>query len=266
MNDKIEQGKSEFEKENYQKALDCFNQIQEGEECYLYAQLHKIDCLMQLKQYKEALEIIDMFIEDTSNVDVFWVEKVRCHLFLHEDAKARNALKELERLYGEDDAEGLVKIAKFYNILNENEKVIEYCDKALAVDENYEPALYEKLIAASALKDEKLIENVSNDILDVCDNTLLGIMPVFTVYMISKKYEKCFELVGNCELGDGIGEEYRLAFKSGLCQKLCEDLNVQIGTYEEVDWDIDTIFRILIDFKNNGVDHGEVDGVPYFIV
>ncbi len=265
MNDKIEQGKLEFENKNFKKALNHFNQIKKNEKSYLIAQIYKIDCLMQLKQYKEALKIIDMIMEEVGDMEILWVEKVRCHLFLNEDAKALKALKELERLCADDDKKGFVRIARFYSILDDNDKVIEYCDKALAIDENYREALYEKLQGASSLKDDKLIVEVSEDILRISDNTLIGILPVIMINMFSEKYEMALDLIENCELGD-VDEEHRQLLRSGVYKSICDDLNAQIMLSDEVDLDIRDAVGLMVEFKETGKDHGEINGVEYYIV
>ena len=98
MNDKIKQDNIEFEKKNYQNALNCLNQVHKNEYGYKFSLIVKLDSFMRLKKYDEALKIIDLIIEESPHIEIFWAEKVRCHLFLNEDAKALDALKELEKL------------------------------------------------------------------------------------------------------------------------------------------------------------------------
>lgn len=265
MIDKIEQGKLEFENKNFNEALKHFNQVKKDENGYKLGQIYKVDCLMELKQYNEALEIIDMLIEEAHDVEIFWAEKVRCHLFLNEDVKALEALKELERLCGDDDKKAFVRIAKLYSILDVNDKVIEYCDKALTIDENYKEALYEKLLVAYSIQDDEMIDDVSEDLLRISDNTLISILPLIMMDIFSEKYERALDLIENCGLGD-IDEEHRQLLKSGVYKRICDDLNAQIMVSEKIDLDIRDAVGLMLEFKETGKDRGEVNGVQYFIM
>ena len=264
MNDKIKQDNIEFEKKNYQNALNCLNQVHKNEYGYKFSLIVKLDSFMRLKKYDEALKIIDLIIEESPHIEIFWAEKVRCHLFLNEDAKALDALKELEKLCGDEDKEGFVRIARFYSILNENDKVIENCDNALKVDENYLPALYEKMLATSFLKDEKMIDDISEYILNASDNDLLSMLPVIMINLFSENYEKALELIENCELGE-IDEEHRQLLKGAVYKRICDDLNAQIMLSEKVDLDVRDAVRLMLEFKETGKDHGEFNGVEYYI-
>ena len=85
MNDNIEQGKKEFKQKNYKNALGHLRKVEKDDEDYEYAQVYIYGCLIELKCYGDALEIIDSLISTNPYSVLFWREKVRCHIFLKEN-------------------------------------------------------------------------------------------------------------------------------------------------------------------------------------
>lgn len=264
MKNKFEEGKLEFENNNYEKALDCFEQVLNDEENDL-AEIYKFECLLKLKKYAGALKVIDSLIAKRPYSETLWKCKARCHIFRHEGQSALKALGEVERLCDEENKEGLVDIAQIYNLLDEHDKVIEYCDKALAIDKTFKPALYEKMIVASSLKDIKMVDELTEKFLSISDNDLFGMMPVFIMNMFSKRYEKCLEIIDFCKLDDSQRQEEEL-LKGAIYQTLSEDLNAQIGLSEKYDLSVDDAIGLMLEFKKTGKDYGVIHGVEYYIL
>jgi tetratricopeptide (TPR) repeat protein len=220
---------------------------------------------MELKCYREALEVINSLISKDPYSEVLWSEKARCHIFLKEDGKARSALHELERIVDGNDKKSLLGVARMYFLLDDYGKVIEYCDKALAIDGNYRPALYEKALVASRMKDDEMIDSVSKDIIDVSDGDLFSLMPVFLLKLFSKKYEDCFEIVEGSKIDD-VKKEFGESLKGVIYNYMSDDLNAKIALTQEIDLPVDDALKLMFEFKNAGKDHGEIRGVPYFIL
>lgn len=264
MNSKIEEGKLEFENRNYEKALRCFEQASKDEESE-FVQIYKFDCLMELERYSDALKIINSLIGNYPYSEIFWKCKVRCHILLDENQDALKALSELERICDEGNKRSLVDIAELYNRLHECDKVIEYCNKALDIDETFKPALYEKMIAASSLKDGEMIDSITEDIMNISDNDLLSLLPVFTLNLFSEKYEKCLDIVNGCKMDD-VKKEHVDLLKGAIYQSMSEDLNAQIGLSKKLDLSVDEAINLMLEFKKTGKDHGTIHGVEYYIL
>ena len=264
VNSKIEEGKLEFENKNYEKALRCFDEASNDEEND-FIQIYKYDCLMNLKRYGDALNIINSVISKYPYSETFWKCKARCHIFLDENQKALKALSEVERVCNDENKKGLVDLDHLYNLLDEYDKVIEYCDKALAIDGAFKPALYEKVMVASSLKDDEMIDSVTADFLNISDNDLFGLLPVFTLNLFSKKYGKCLEIVNACRMDDAKKQHGEL-LKGVIYQNICEDLNAQIGLSKKYDLSVDDAINLMLEFKKTGKDHGTIHGVEYYIL
>lgn len=265
MNHNIEQGKEEFNKKNYKNALGYFRKVGNDDEDYEYAQVYAFSCLIEMGCYRDALKVINSLISKNPNSEMLWHEKSRCHIFLKENKDAYNALSELERVVDVHNKDSLVDVARLYSLLDDYDKVIEYCDKALAIDENYKPALYEKALVASSLNDDEMIDVVSKDILNVSEGDLFSIMPVFLLKLFSKKYEDCLEMVEDSDVDD-VKEKFGEALKGIIYQHMTEDLNAKLLLSEDIDLPIGDALKLMFEFKNDGKDHGKVNGIQYFIL
>lgn len=265
MNDKIKLAKEEINKKNYEKALTYLKEVDKDDKEYELAQAYTFPCFMELKNYREALISINYLIEKNPYSSFFWGEKARCHIFIDEKDKALKALEEVERLVDVNDKERILSVAHIYSLMREYDKVIEYCDKALAIDGSYKPALYEKMIAASGLKDDKLIDGVSDDILKASENDLLSIMPIFVAKLLSGKYEDCLDLVEYCK-NDELKGEFEETLKILIYKNLTEDLNAQVALSREFELSVDDAIKLMFDFKNDGIDQGTIHGIQYFIL
>jgi tetratricopeptide (TPR) repeat protein len=262
MNTKFEQGILEFENKNYEKALIHFEGVDGDDGYYEYALSYRISCLMKLEKYREALGFLNELIENNPYVDILWFEKAMCHIYLNEDEKAFSALDSLERVVDSDDKVKLLHVAKLYNILNDDLKVVEYCDKALDVDENFREAILEKSTVVLNLNDPEAVDEVSKRIVDLSDNSLISLMPAFLLKLFSKDYRGCLDVIGRCDEGSESTE----MVKSLVYKNLSEDLNAQILLTCEIDLSIDEAIDIMLDFKESGKDNGKIHGVQYFVL
>ena len=265
MNENIEQGKKEFDEKNYKDAMGHFKQVQKDDSEYEYAQVYIFLCLMKLRCYSDALNIINSLISKNPYNEMFWHEKTRCHIFLKENKKAESALAELERVVDGQDKDSVLNVARLYSLLDDYDKVIEYCDKALAIDGGFKAALYEKALAASSLKDDELVDSVSEDLIRVCDGDLFSLMPVFLLKLFSKKYEACLEIVEGSEMDD-VKKEFGEDLKIVIYNRMSDDLNAEIALTQDIDLDVDEALKLMFEFKNTGKDFGKIHGVHYFIL
>ena len=265
LNINIKKGRSEFKQKNYKKALNYFEKIKEDDNDYEYAIIFKISCLIELKQYGDALKLINPLIEDNPYDELLWFDKVTCHIFLKEDEKALKALNEVERVVDSSDKRRLVYVAKFYNMLGVYDKALEYCDKSLAIDENFRDALHEKSHVAIRLDDVEMIDELANKLFEISDNDILSLTPVFLLKLFAKKYKESLIVIEDC-IDDENKEETLVLFKTIIYKQLCEDLNAQILLTEEIDLSIDQALKLMFEFKESGKQDGEIQGVSYFIV
>lgn len=265
MKNEFELGRNEFREENYRGALGHLENIEIGDDDYEISLLYRISCLIHLKRYSEALSFINSLIEKSPNEFLLWYDKARCHILLKEDKKAYSAMEQLERVVDTSNKEDLLCIAKLYKFLNDDLKVIEYADKALAIDENYREALYEKSFAAFSLDDEAMMDDVTEKLYNISDKSLLSSTPMFLMRLFSKDYRGALGLLDDV-VDDNAGKEHIDMLKAVVYQHLTEDLSAQLMFSQKIELDIDDALKIMFDFKDNGRDHGEVNGVAYFIL
>ena len=246
MNNEFELGRNEFREENYRGALAHLENIERGDDDYEISLLYRISSLIHLKRYSEALSFINPLIEKNPNEFLLWYDK-------------------LERVVDTSNKEDLLCIAKLYKFLNDDLKVIEYADKALTIDENYRDALYEKSFAAFSLDDEAMMDDVTEKLYNISDKSLLSSTPMFLVKLFSKDYRGALGLLDNV-VDDEMGKEHIDMLKAVVYQHLTEDLSAQLMFSQKIELDIDDALKIMFDFKDNGRDHGEVNGVSYYIL
>ena len=265
MNDKIEKGKEEFDNGNYEKALEYLNDVSVDDIHYNIALSCKIPCLVSLKEYDEALDIINPLISDMPYSEFLWSNKVICHVFKHDDDKAFKALSEVERIFDESDVSSLVFIAKMYNLLLANEKALEYANKALDIDENNIDALHEKTLACAGIGDDQLMSDVADQMLDVVDNSALSRMIIIMLKLLSHHYEDCYNVITTTDYGD-LGDDYVESVKGGLFTKICDDLKIDLAVINTDNLDIDDALHLLFEYINTGKDQGSIGDVQYFIL
>ena len=264
MNSNIEIGKSLFDKGNYKKALCYFQAIRKDDVDYAYARVYQIYCLVQLKEYKRALKLINPMIEKTPYSEVLWFNKVVCHIFLKEDKLALKGLGELERIIDGADKNSLLHVAKLYNLLNEFDKALLYCNKALAIDNKFKEALHEKSLVAIGRDDDKMIDEVADSLLAISDGDIYNYLPAFLLKMFSKNYKQAYNIVVSCSR-DGVSEDISILLKSVIYDKMCEDLRVTILTNAMIELSMDDALKIMFDFIESGKDSGNIGEVRYFV-
>lgn len=265
MKSEFEQGKSEFKKENYKKALAHFELIKSDDDYYDVSLLYRITSLMHLKRYRESLSFLNQLIEEYPQEYLLWFDKARCHIFLKETDNAYVAVEHVERFIDSNDKNHLIYVSKLYNMLHDDSKAIEYADKALAIDENFEDALYEKYFVALRSCDDAMIEEISLKLYDMSDKSLMSSMPRFLLKLYFKEYVGALDLI-NDVVDDEVDYKYIKILKAAIYEHMSEDLSAQIVLSQKLELDIDDALEIMFDFKENGKDHGEIHGVNYFII
>ncbi len=265
MNSEIKKGISEYDDENYKKALSHFKKVSPDDEDYHYSLVFRVSCLMKLRCYREALPFINKLIEKEPYEDVWWIEKAWAHVFLKEKNQAYSALSHLERTVDVSDKVKLLQISKLYNLLDDDSKVLEYADKALEVDEDYKDALYEKITVLGRTHDRKEIDKVSKKLFELSDGKLISLMPIFLLRLFSKDYAGAVDLLDKCD-DDEIGDEYIDNLKSVVYNHLSDDLNAKILVCEPADLSVDDALALMLEFQKTGKDHGKIHGIDYFIL
>lgn len=261
----FKKGREQFKQRNYKKALGYFDGIPETSDDYEYSLVYRISCLIELKQYGEALAIVNPLISRNPHDELLWFDKVTCHIFLKEDEEAFKALDEVERIVDRQDERRLLIVAKFYNMLGDNDKALRYCDEALSIDGNYREALLEKSYVAIRLDDHEMIEEIADRLLEISSNDVLSLTPIFMLKLFSKNFRGCLDMIEN-SVDDEVKDETILMFKSIIFKELSEDLNAQIMLSGEIDLSVDDALEIMFGFKENGFDNGEIHGVKYIII
>ena len=258
-------GQEEFEERNYEGALNHLEKIKPKDELYDLSLGYRIPSLMSLGRYKEALKYLDYLIDKKPKVFNLWIAKAKCHIFLHEDSEVEEALKNIESVVDENNKKELVDVARIYTLLLKDEKTLEYCDKALAIDENYRDALAEKSIAAAGLKNNDMIAEIADALFEKSNKNLIESMSPFMLKLFSKDYKGALDIVNNVVPVEEWEDEYLLSLKAGIYQKLTDDLNAQIFLTKEIELDIEDAIDIMIDFRDNCKSHGVINNVEYFV-
>lgn len=264
LNIDIKKGRSEFKQKNYKKALNYFEKIKEDDKDFEYATVFKISCLIELKQYGDALKLINPLIESNPYDELLWFDKVTCHIFLKEDEKALKALGEVERIVDNEDKSRLVYVAKFFNKLEVYDKAVEYCDKSLAIDENFKDALHEKSHAAIRLDDSEMIDEIADKFFEISKKDILSLTHVILLKLFAKNYSEALKIVEN-SVDDENKKETSQLFKLIIFKQICEDLDVQIWVNDVVDLSIDDALKLMLEFVESGKNHGIIKGVSYYI-
>lgn len=265
MKSKFKQGIEEFENESYDCALKHFESIGQDDDDYEISLLYKISCLIQLKRYSEALSLSNQLIEKYPNEFPLWFDKARCHILLKEDREVESAMNHLERIVDGTNKVDLLYMAKLFNFLHDNSKALEYVNRALEIDGNYLDALDEKFLTAVQLRDKKSQEEAIVKLYDISDKNLIDSMPLFFMKLFSKDYRGALDLLNdvNVQTED---ENYVELYKGAIYKHLTDDLNAQLMLDENIELDVEDAIRIMLEFKENGTDHGQIHGVNYFVL
>ena len=248
-----------FHEGNYKKALSCFQNVEKDDVHYDEALKCQTFCFIRLEQYKKALEIINPLISKHPYDDLLWCNKIHCHIFLNENDKALKYLGELERLIDEKDISDIVMVANLYNMLNEYDKALIYSDKALAIDESYIKAIYQKIFAVMGKDDDVMLNEATDLLLKHSGNNFMNRVPAFLIKLFSKEYRQALDIVENCN-----HEAFEL-LKSAIYVRMCDDLSVNVVTAEKCEISVDEALEILFDYVESGKTSGTIGEVKYFI-
>lgn len=265
LNEQIEKAKKEFKNRNYEESIRFIDEVDSTDDYYELAQFLKSSCLMQLKQYRESLAILNDLISKTPYNELLWIDKLYCHIFLHENEKAVKALDEIDRLIDKTDKSMLVQVARLSYLVGDYDKSLKYCDYALAIDPDFKEALYEKASVLMELDDDEETNQVLNRMRELSDNDLLGTMPVFLMNLFSKNYRTCVDLVNNVNQGE-VDDEHMEMLKGLIYKQICDDNNACLLIVNAQELPIDDALDIMFDFVETGKDHGEINGIHYFII
>jgi len=263
MNSNIVKGKREYDDKNFKKAVEYFDRVSSDDGDYLGAALYKINALMELKEYSGCLKFINSLIEESPYDELLWYEKVRCHIFLKQKIQAFDALKEFERLVDGDDKYFTLSIARFYELLGDSYSALIFCNKAIALDGNYEEAFYEKAQIATRLQDHDLMVECGEKLIEFADGDVVKLMLPFMLNLYADNYQRSYEIVAM--MGE-LDEEHCELLKYSIYQNMLDDWGVEIRTDAPVEWHVDEALRLLFQFGNYGVDKGVYGGVSYMIL
>ncbi len=261
MNNEFKQGMMEFEQENYEKALNHFECVNPTDKNYRASIAFRISSMLKLERYRDALSLINPLIEKDPYDELLWFDKAVCHINLHENKEAYSAMESLERVVDPKDKRKILLVARLYKMLGNDSKTIEFCDKALEIDENYRDALHEKVLALVNSDDKEAIDDVSARLMKVSDKNIISLMPIFLLKLFSKDFRGCFELVNEYCDDEEMGE----MLKAVIYKDLTDELNAELLLTQRIELTLDEALKLMLDFKEHGKDFGKIHGVQYFI-
>ena len=265
MNDLIEKGKVEFENENYREALGYFKQVSNDDKYYRYARLFMTNCLMELGEYEDSLNVVNSLISTEPYHKFAWFNKALCHVLLKQEREAYDTLDNLLRIIDEDDKYDLVFMAKMYKLMGDYDNVLKYCDAALEIDDCFKDALYEKSFAALRVGDEEAIKDISDKLYGISNDDLIRNVPVFLLKLFSKDYTGCRDLINNSNQGE-LDDEHVEMLKAAVYNQVCDDLCINLLIVNDKDLPIDDALDAVLEFVETGKDNGEIGKVQYFII
>lgn len=264
MNSKINKGRIQFNDENYENALFYFDAVDEEDEDYDYVLMFKITCLMELGRYEKALFLIDSLLEDECDDELLLYEKIRCHIALEEKQEASDALSKFEKVISRDNKQLMLDVARFYKILGDFQRALEFCDDALEIDDCFEDAIYEKSLISIVLDDGELINQCADKLLELEDSDDYRIGPVFLLKLYSGQFGDCFKIIEGI---DGtVDKDMCEMLKIIVFNLLCDSLDVNIHLTEDVELSVDEAIQLLLDYDESGVKYGLVNDVGFVIM
>ncbi|MBQ6098340.1 MAG: bacterial transcriptional activator domain-containing protein [Methanobrevibacter sp.] len=264
MNSKINKGRLQFNDENYEKALNYFDEVDEDDEDYDYVLIFKISCLMELERYDKALFLIDSLLGEDSGDELLLYEKIRCHIALDEKIEALDTLKEFEKVIDKEDKQMMLDVARFYKVLGEFNKALIFCNGALSVDDEFEDALFEKSVVAIALNKDEIVNNCANKLLNIVGYDRFRVLPVFLLKLYLGRFRDCMDIVDN--LDGEFKSEILLMLKMVVFNQLSLDLGVNVHIEGDDDISVGQAIDLLFDYDENGVDEGIINNTSFVIM
>jgi tetratricopeptide (TPR) repeat protein len=264
MNSKITKGRVEFNDENYEKALEYFDEVSEDDEDYMYVLIFKISCLMELERYDKALFLIESLLKEDGEDELLLYEKIRCHIALNEKDEALDTLKVFERIISHDNKRMVLAVAKFYKMLGDYPNALKFCNMSLDLDGCFEEAIREKSFIAVELDDMDMVNSCADKLLEIFDNKGSGMISVFLLKLYAGKFDDCMDIANN--LGGDFKEDTILMLKSVVYKVFSEHLGVDILLTSDVEIPIDEAIALLKDYDENGISMGVIHGVGFKIM
>ena len=262
LNLEIEKAKNEYDEKNYEMALEILDGIEDEGEYQKLAALIRIASLMALKRYDESLNIIDSSIEEYPYSEFLWSRKVECQYFKGDEKDAAKSLEELERIVNKDEKHALVFLAEEFELLDNHEKALKYCDMALEIDEDFEDAVRQKAMIASSLKDRDMMSDCADRLLKLYDDDIYKVMIPFMLKLFSGRYKDCLDIVNGVNVLDDSQDEM---FKGAIYKSMVEDLNIEIRTSAPIEMTVDEVLDLFFRYHYDGIGQGEIKGVRYLI-
>lgn len=264
MDSKINKGRIEFNDENYEKALTYFDAVGEDDEDYDYVLIFKITCLMELERYDKALFLIDSLLAEEGDGELLLYEKIRCHIALDEKRESLDALKRFERIIQDDNKNMMLDVARFYKFLGEYNNALRFCNMALAVDEDFEDALYEKALVAIAIGNYRIVENCTDRLMGLVSDDQFKIIPIFLFKLYGGKYSECVGMIDDMEgiFQDNICDMLRMVVFNQLREKL--DVNVYFDGDDVLS--VGETIGLLLEYERTGVQRGIVNDIAFTIM
>ena len=264
MNSKIKKGRVKFNDENYEEALKYFNEVSEDDEDYMYVLIFKITCLMELERYDKALFLIESLLREDPEDELLLYEKIRCHIALNEKDEAFAALKIFENVISGDDKRMLLCVSKFYRLLGDYDNSLKFCCDALKIDGDFEEAVREKSLIGIALNDYEMINSCADRLCEIISDRGMGMAFVFLLKLYVSRFDDCLLIIDY--MGDEFNDDTLERFKSIVFKELCETLDVNLHVVGEAEISVDEAIRLLMDYDENGVDSGRINGVAFKIM
>ncbi|MCF6096790.1 tetratricopeptide repeat protein [Thermovorax subterraneus] len=125
----INKGYCLYKKKNYKKAIECFKEAEKFVKDDIEVKNNLALCLIAVKKYKEALELLDEVLQKRKSNDIL-INKAFCLMKMGLYGEAAECCKELETEI-EDKAEIYTMLGICFEKMGENEKAVEYYNKAL---------------------------------------------------------------------------------------------------------------------------------------
>jgi len=156
----------EMKLQNYEKALICYNKAlsfykNESSEYLKNIYIQQYEAEIKLGKYEDALEHYKKFNKNFDNIDEYFQEKLI------------NIIEDIEKINVTPDNAELCNQIGHHLISVDNEKAINYFDKAIKIEPD-NPNHYLGKIEAEAVDCYDTGESIDKDIIEKCENLILN--------------------------------------------------------------------------------------------